>query len=489
MLTDNISFLQSLECKRLVFVYGHFNIVHPGHLRLLKFASECGDYLIVGVYRDDAKWTLVPEELRLNGVSAINIVDHAFLMDESVEKIIVELKPHIIVKGKEFENHINTEQSLVESYGGKLLFSSGDSHFSSHDLLNKELITKGYSTINKPSEFPYRHGFKTDQLIEFIKKFSILKIIVVGDLIIDEYINCDPLGMSQEDPTIVVTPLKNELFLGGSAIVAAHAKALGAQVQYFSVVGNDEAAKFAFKALKEDGIDAHLYSDETRPTTLKQRFTTRGKTLLRVSHLRQHEISEELAVKIKNEISSVLPNGADLLVFSDFNYGVLTQNFVNEISTICKEHGVTMVADSQSSSQVGDISRFKDMLLITPTEHEARLAVRENNSGLAVLAQNLQDKANAEHVFITLGSEGVFVHKNALLANDFVDDQLPAFNLAPKDVSGAGDCMLITASMALIAGANIWESAYLGSIASACQVGRVGNVPLNVKELIQEVMR
>lgn len=485
---DNLIILQPPIGKQSVFVYGNFNVVHPGHLRLLNFAAECGDVLIVGVTRDDTFGTIIPENLRLEGVKAISIVDYAFLMDGQVEKYIAELKPQIVVKGKEFEYSFNPEQALIESYGGKLLFSSGEVWFSSLDLLKKEFDAPGNSAIKKSIDFPHRHGFKSNQLIRLINKFSELKIVVIGDLIVDEYISCDPLGMSQEDPTIVFIPVKNKLFVGGSAVVAAHAKGLGAQVHYFSVVGQDELATFALKSLQDQGINTCLIKDETRPTSLKQRFRAKGKTLFRLNHLRQHEIRKELIREIKKEISSVLRD-ADLLVFSDFNYGVLPDNLVAYICAVCKKNGVKMVADSQSSSQLGDISRFKDMLLITPTEYEARLAVRDNNSSLTVLARDLQTKSNANNVFVTLGSEGVFVHSTKMNSTDWVDDQLPAFNSLPKDVSGAGDCLLMCSSMALVVGATIWESAYLGSIAAACQTGWEGNLPLTADDVIQELMR
>ena len=95
-----------------------------------------------------------------------------------------------------------------------------------------------------------------------------------------------------------------------------------------------------------------------------------------------------------------------------------------------------MAADSQLSSQVGDISRFKDMLLIKPTEHEARLALRDFQSGLVVVVQAIRDKARAAHVVITLGAEGLLVHSETREASEGVTDQLPAFNRAPKDVAG-----------------------------------------------------
>jgi bifunctional ADP-heptose synthase (sugar kinase/adenylyltransferase) len=146
-----------------------------------------------------------------------------------------------------------------------------------------------------------------------------------------------------------------------------------------------------------------------------------------------------------------------------------------------------MAADSQSSSQVSDVSRFKGMRLLTPTEREARLATRDFGSGLVMLAEALRQKAAAEHVMLTLGSEGLLVQIPNSKPGYFSTDRLPAFNSAPKDVAGAGDSVLACASMALAVGANIWQAAYMGSIAAALQVSRVGNSPLSLKDLITEL--
>ncbi|MDB5799593.1 MAG: ADP-heptose synthase [Rhodocyclales bacterium] len=471
---------------RIVFVWGNFNVVHPGHLRLLNFAAECGDFLVVGVTDDSRPATLVPEQLRLEGVRAISSVSYSFLLRVPAEEFIAQLMPEIVVKGKEHEQHFNPEQAVVEGYGGKLLFSSGEVRFSSMDLLQRELRESNLSAIRKPTDFPLRHGFGFTKLIDYVRKFATLKVVVVGDLIVDEYITCDPLGMSQEDPTIVVTPIKSDLFVGGAGIVAAHARGMGATVEFFGIAGIDEAAVFAQEMLESYGVEGHLVIDESRPTTLKQRFRARGKTLLRVSRLRQHDISQELIKDLLERLQPVIDE-ADLLVFSDFNYGCLPQPLVDELIGYCVRSGVMVVADSQSSSQMGDISRFQGMNLITPTEHEARLAVRDPGAGLVVLADALQSKARAGNVFITMGSEGLLVHAPGNPSNGLTTDQLPAFNTSPKDVSGAGDSLLTCAAMALAVGANIWESAYLGSIAAACQVGRVGNTPLSAAELIEEL--
>jgi bifunctional ADP-heptose synthase (sugar kinase/adenylyltransferase) len=104
-----------------------------------------------------------------------------------------------------------------------------------------------------------------------------------------------------------------------------------------------------------------------------------------------------------------------------------------------------------------------------------------------VLVDALREKANAANVVLKLGSEGLLVHSRNHGHSEVVTDQLPALNLAPKDVAGAGDCLLVAVSLALASGAHIWLSSYLGALAAACQVGRIGNNPINTSDLEAEI--
>lgn len=472
--------------KRLVFVSGDFNIIHPGHLRLLRFAKECGDYLVVGVLDSKSVGAKVPESLRLEGIQSISWVNYGFILHDPPDVFIEELKPAFVVKGKEHEEQYNPEAEVLARTGGKLIFGSGDITFSSVDLMRQEWKELNLSTIKKPTDFTARHSFDFASLLNILDRMKGLRVIVIGDTIVDEYITCDPIGMSQEDPTIVVTPVLQERFIGGAAIVAAHAKGLGAEVEYFSAIGKDGTSDFVAKALQDYGVAAHLYKDESRPTTLKQRYRAREKTLLRVSHLRQHAISTDIRETIFIDIKKKLAD-VDLLIFSDFNYGCLPQHLVDSIVDECTKKGIMMVADSQSSSQVGDVSRFRNMALVTPTEREARLALQDFDSGLVVLAEKLRQKGNAKNVIITLGAEGVLIHAETEQRSAWLTDRLPAMNTAPKDVAGAGDSFLTGASLSMAVGANIWQASYLGSLAAACQIGRIGNIPLSQDELRAEI--
>ena len=470
--------------ETIVFVSGNFNILHPGHLRLFRFAAEQGSRLVVGVTADGTDGVSVSQDLRLQDVRAIGSVHDAIALSEPPERFIARLKPEYVVKGKEYSQLENPELPVVRSYGGTMLFSSGEVRFSSIDRLQREYVTLEHSAISKPADYPRRNGFRINDLALIPEKFKGLRVVVIGDLIIDEYINCDPLGMSREDPTLVVSPFENKRFLGGAGIVAAHASGLGAQVRFISIAGCDEVAEFGRRELSKLTVETEIITDPSRPTTLKQRYRALGKTLLRINHVRQHSIDAAQQVALAQAAESALRD-ADVLLFSDFNYGCLPQPLVDRLAKSAHDRGIMMAADSQASSQMSDISRFKNMNLITPTEYEVRLALRETEAGLIVIADRLQRACGAENIVITLGAEGMLLH--APRKGIYYTDRLPAFNSSPRDVSGAGDSFFASTALALRAGVDIWQAAYLGSLAAACQVSRVGNTPLRAAELLREI--
>ena len=175
---------------KTVFVSGRFNVLHPGHVRLLQFARGCGDRLVVGVESDKlaGDGSHVPEHLRLEGVRSCSYVDDAFLIESSVLESIGELQPAVVVKGREHEHRHNVEKAALDVYGGKLLFSAGEVVFTSRDLIRREFSISPRKTWRLPLEFMSRHGISSERLKEILARYSNLRVLVVGDLIIDEYI-------------------------------------------------------------------------------------------------------------------------------------------------------------------------------------------------------------------------------------------------------------------------------------------------------------
>jgi rfaE bifunctional protein kinase chain/domain len=464
-------------------VSGKFKVIHSGHIRIFKLARELSNELVVAL--DVSNLDSSDIQWRLSVLNSIDFVSRVITYDSNLEEIVFSEKPDIIVKGSEFSQSFNVEESLLSQWGGRLIFSSGDSFFSEKDLIEPLLETQAKKAYPLPSDFMLRHGITTEALSKTVDKFRELKVCVIGDLIVDEFINCHPLGMSQEEPTIVVTPIDSKRFLGGAGIVAAHCASLGADTSLLTVRGADEIGDWGLSKAEEYGVRVTSLIDSTRPTTLKQRFRSGSQTLLKLTHLRQENISTNLELALLEKFKAL--KGVDLIIFSDFSYGVLTKKIANEVLSISKKVGMFVAADSQSSSQIGDLSRFEHADLVTSTEREARLELKNESSGLVVLAEKLRSQLNAKNLLLKLGADGVIIHGTDENGEVVSTDQVQALNDAVLDTSGAGDSLLAAAALSLASNATIYEATLLGSLVAAIQVGRIGNTPITISAVMESL--
>ena len=469
-----------MDNRNIVFISGKFNVIHPGHIRLFRLGKELAEMLHValdtqGLSQDEIDW-------RLNALQSIDIIDHVHTYIADNSSLIAGIKPKIILKGREFRDRENSEKDLVESFGGKLVFGSGINFFSETEFMEKSYANSSFESIQLPFEFMRRNNIGKDIVQDFLKVTSELSVCVLGDLIVDEYINCHPLGMSQEEPTIVVKAVDKKRFLGGAGIVAAHCSALGAETFLISVIGDDEPGAWAKKKMDEYDIKEELIFDDSRPTTLKQRFRSGSQTLFKLTELSQEIINPNIQDVVFEKFTKIVDQ-IDLIIFSDFSYGNLSAELVENIIKLADKNKVLVAADSQSSSQVGNLSKFAGSFLITPTEREARVELRDQSSGLVIVLDNLRDYLKTKNVLMKLGPDGILIRGVGPNNDILPTEQVEPSNRKPIDTSGAGDSVLAASALALASGFDIYQSALLGSFVAGIQVGRLGNVPVSHKEI------
>lgn len=473
------------EKADVVFVSGKFRVIHAGHMRLFRTATDYGHKLVVAL--DIAGLTTEEIHWRESILKNIEYVDKVVEFDGDIAKVLLDVRPNIVIKGHEFRNTENSESKTLSSYGGKLIFTSGANFYSESDLIGSNDTDFVENLATMPQGFMSRNRITTDKLLKVINDFSKLRVCVIGDLIIDEYINCHPLGMSQEEPTVVVTPVDSRKYFGGAGIVAAHCKSLGARTFFISVTGEDETSKWAQEKALEYALESLNVVDISRPTSLKQRYRSGTQTLLKISHLTQDFLDSEKELELIEKFSR-LAGKLDVLILSDFSYGVLSPQIVERILDIASQHKIFVSADSQSSSQIGNLGKFKNIHLISATEREARLELKDNTSGLVVVAECLRKELNAENLLLKMGGDGVLISAQDENGRMLTTDEIASINKNPVDTSGAGDSMLAGASLALASGATIYEAALVGSVLAGIQVGRLGNVPIT-QETVNSVLQ
>ena len=490
--------------KTIVQCHGCFDIVHPGHIRYLRFASEQGNILVVSISADHVvnkgyDRPYVPQDLRAENLAVLEFVDYVCIDDgTSAEEILTLFKPDIYIKGKEFEHdytgRIGRERRLVESYGGKVVFSSGDVVYSSTYIIENQR-----DKINIDDEklelLCKRNNIYEEKLLQMLDDFKNRKILVIGDTIVDEYIYCDALGMAKEEPMLTVSPKKTEVFLGGAAIVASHAKNLGGQITFVTVLGDDERGNYVKKELNDRGIEAEIFIDQSRPTSLKQRYIAEDKKLFKVNHLKDHEIDNQMEQEIFELISKNMTD-FDGIIISDFCCGLMTPFLIQNLSNLGREHDVKIVADASGERLLPNVTKFREITLTTPTEKEARLALCDTQSGITQIVEQLLKITDNDYIAITVGERGMVVYDKVPIEGGAFDwntgrlvaEYFPPFSRNIVDSMGAGDAALAGFALSLPSGASIMESAYIASSLAAVAVNRMGNIPVqaaDVKEFIR----
>ncbi len=479
--------------KKIVLALGHFNVIHPGHQRFLRFAKSNGDFLLLAVLGDSRldevnQRHFYKEEERARSVSELAVVDRVIILNRTSFKTLVQaVRPHFYVKGKEFEQRsdlIADEIQVVEAEGGKVIFDSGDIRYANAESFTRQITPLQQETRHALQTLCERHKLQIGKLKKQVEKFSKCRMLVIGDSIVDQFIACDALGMSSEAPVLAIRELETKEFIGGAAIVACHVNALSAESHFISVVGDDDAGRFLQRELTGQGIDTHLFVDERRPTTFKIRYMVDNQKLLRVSRLTEKMISREMESLLIERLRELMPR-MDGVILCDFVYGVLTPAVLEEITALAREHGVKLFGDLQCSSQVGNVAKFKNFDLLTPTEREARIALGDNESGLEKIARDLIQETNVQELVITLGENGLLVYQQEEGEDHFVSSQhFPAFVSNPVDVAGAGDSLLSGLSLSLCVESNLIDAALIGNSIAAICVGRVGNIPVTKEELL-----
>jgi len=483
--------VNELNTDNIVLCYGHFDLIHPGHLRYLQYAKTLANNLVVALMSDkelngeNQKSYL--EDERAESVANLQIVDHVIVLNNelTLDCLIDIVKPKVLVLGKEFEQNqseqINLAVNAVKNHG-KIVFHAGETHYFNANLLFKNVVDIEVNSKNQLNKICKNYKITLRDIQKKLSNFSNSELVVIGDTIVDNYVACDAIGMSAEAPVLVVKELENREFIGGAAIVASHVAALGAKCHYISVVGKDDQSNMVSKSLIGQNIGIDLIVDESRPTTYKTRYMVENQKLFRVSRIKDHKISAEIEQKIIDKLTVLAPNIDGILV-SDFIYGVITQNILDVIIELSKQFNIKLYGDLQCSSQAGKVSKFSDFDLITPTEKESRIALDDNESGVEWVATTLLKNTNSKNMLMKLGSDGFIAYsKNLIDRQDF-----PALSVNPVDVTGAGDSLFAVMSVSLSSGANLIEASVIGTCMASLAVKDIGNTPITNDRLNQYI--
>lgn len=478
------------ERKTIALCHGVFDLVHPGHIIHLEQAKEMADILVVSItaakyVRKGPGRPYFDDETRMKFLSALECVDYVMLSEGyTVDDIIESVEPDIYVKGEEYaraENDITgkimEEKILVEKHGGKIQYTTGQT-YSSTKLINTAMAGLTEEVRSYMEDFKMRYSMK--DIRDFAEKTSNLKVLVVGDVIIDKYTYCDVQGLMSKDMGYSARIHHSEEYFGGSIAIARHLASFTDNVTLLSIMGNEEEIRLRFFEELADSIKLNLLYSAQFPTIIKHRYLTQNAKreeylkVLAVNNIPEKmryekEVREAFHAKLLDKLEST-----DVVFLCDFGHGLIDAETINLIEKNAKY----MVLNCQTNSSnrgLNNITKYTRADVFTLDQQELKLAVpayADNEElGLRKLSEHLHGNG-----WLTRGSFGAWGIDNGDIK------ACPAFTLTVKDTVGAGDAFFSLAGLCAAAGAPIEVGTFMGNIGGALGSNIVGN-----KEPVEKV--
>ncbi len=320
-----------------------------------------------------------------------------------------------------------------------------------------------------------------DRLIDAINSFERVGVLVIGDIMLDQFVWGEVKRISPEAPVPVVEVEKESFLLGGAANVAHNLESLSSKPFLAGMIGEDIFGERLLELCRNGNIDTSgIIRQGSRPTTLKTRIIARGQQVVRVDREERKKLSNEVIPLIINGISRVLDDVQGIIV-SDYNKGIICEEVMNFLIKSSKERNIPLLIDPKPSNS----EFYKKATVITPNQKEAsEMAGTEiqGDGDIERCAEKISKGLGIDTILITRGSEGMDLWQRGKGLFS-----IPTMAREVFDVTGAGDTVISTFTLGLIAGLSPCESAFLSNLAAGIVVGKVGTATVTRNELIKAV--
>ena len=319
---------------------------------------------------------------------------------------------------------------------------------------------------------------------DLFDKFNGLRILVIGDVMLDAYVMGKVNRISPEAPVPIVSLENEDARIGGAGNVALNLLALGANPIICGVIGEDTSGDKLLNLFEKNGISTDgLVKSIARKTTVKTRVISNKQQLLRIDSESTFPLLESEEIKLNNTIQNIINQGVDGIIFEDYNKGVLTDSVIQNTIKIAKEKDIPTAVDPKKENFLS----YKGVSLFKPNLKELKEGLNLNfdfnsnkdlfEKGIEVLEEKLQNEIS----FITLSEFGVFIK------NQTEKYYVPAHMRSISDVSGAGDTVIAVATLCLISGASTKQIAQISNLAGGLVCEKSGVVSISKNDLLKEV--
>ena len=466
--------------RKVVHCHGVFDLLHIGHIRHFEAARRHGDLLVVTVTPDrhvnkGPHRPAFSEALRAEAVAALDCVDYVAVnrWPTAVEAIRL-LKPAFYAKGSDYKRSaddvtggIRREAAAVRAGGGRLVFTD-DIVFSSSHLINRR-----FSTLS-PEADAYIEGFRRRhplaEVLDPLERARDLKVLVVGESIVDEYVYCDAIGKSSKEPTLVVQYVSEERFAGGILAIANHAAAFAGRVSALTFLGAAASQEAFVRGKLRANVRPLFLRRPDAPTIVKRRFVERYHftKMFEVYEINDARMEARERRALLDALERELPRH-DVVIVADYGHGMLDEAAIKLIARKAK-HLVVNAQSNAGNLGYHTIGHYPRADLACLTENELRMETRDRRSDLRRLVPAFSQRTGFRRIIVTRGKNGSLCWDRR---GGFV--QVPAVAGQVKDRIGAGDAFLSLAALCDALGAPLEIGGLVGNAAGAQAVATVGN--------------
>lgn len=315
--------------------------------------------------------------------------------------------------------------------------------------------------------------------LELVAKFEKTRILVIGDICLDQFIRGDVTRISSEAPIPVMVARQENSMLGQAGNTLSNLSGLEAQASIISVIGNDSEGQMIRGLVNECGADGDaLIVSAATPSTVKTRYMSAHQQVFRVDTQPVQSYSAETENAVIEQISKMLPNN-DAVILSDYGYGLLSDNIIRTTIGLAFQHSIPVLVDPRGS----DLSKYRGATVATPNKKELAEATGgmpvDTDENVILAASCLMAASGIQNIVATRSQDGMSVISST---NDPVHLRTTAREV--YDVSGAGDTVISTIAAGLAAGASLVDAATIANVAAGIVVGKVGTAPVRKRELL-----
>lgn len=473
------------EGKCVVLCHGTFDLMHTGHIRYLQRAKQEGDVLLVTITADafvnkGPGRPVFNEHLRAESLAALGCVDFVAINHAvSAVEALDEIQPSIYAKGSDYRSHsedvtgnIAREQAAVEAHGGHVFYTD-EITFSSSNLLNSHF------DVFPPEVKDFLREFRDDcsekDVREMIASLGDLKVLVVGDAIIDQYHYTTPLGQTGKGAFLAVRYDSEEQFAGGSIAVANHIAGFAGNVTLLTGLGRVDSHETFIRDKLLPNVEPVFVQFPDAPTVTKRRFVDADLAkFFEVYFYKENAVSGDLEEEICQWLEKNI-EAYDAVVVPDFGNGFVTSAMIEIFSRKAKFLAVnTQINSGNRGYHV--INRYPRADFVSLNEPEIRLAAHNRSDSLETVVGQVGERVKAKQLAVTRGTKGVMMYDR----NAKTFHQVPALATRVIDRIGAGDAFLSIAGLCVAKGLDAKVAAFVGSVAAAMDVQIVCNrEPIN----------